>query len=62
MAERVEREKQLAAATAFSRVCAPPPPFTSQPDGSTSSAPSTVMSRRAGASSPANETTSIPSA
>src|SRR5205823_435249 len=57
LAETITMKRSLAAATAFSRVCAPPPPLTSQPAGSTSSAPSIVTSRRAGASRPANETT-----
>ena len=38
--------RSAAAATTFSRVCAPPPPLTSQPSGRFSSAPSMVMSKR----------------
>ena len=44
-------KRSAAAATIFSRVCAPPPPFTSQPSGATWSAPSIARSRR---SSPSN--------
>jgi hypothetical protein len=38
--------RSAAAATTFSRVWAPPPPFTSQPSGATWSAPSIAMSMR----------------
>ena len=41
--------RAAAAATAFSRVCAAPPPFTTQPDGATWSAPSIAMSSSASA-------------
>ena len=37
--------KRSAAATTFSRMCAPPPPFTSQPVGSIWAAPSIARSR-----------------
>src|SRR5262245_29558118 len=52
--------RSAAAATAFSRVCAAPPPFTSQPDGSTWSAPSTAMSNRGSAPMPAKDSTCNP--
>src|SRR5258708_3872236 len=39
-------KRSAAAATIFSRVCAPPPPLTSQPTGSTWSAPSMARSSR----------------
>ena len=42
---RSRRSASAAAATIFSRVCAAPPPFTSQPSGAIWSAPSIVMSR-----------------
>ena len=38
--------RSAAAATIFSRKCAPPPPLISQPSGATWSAPSIAMSRR----------------
>ena len=40
-------ERRAQAATIFSRVCAPPPPLTSHPSGSTWSAPSIAMSSSA---------------
>ena len=57
----ITTKRSAAAATAFSRVCAAPPPLTSQPAGSTWSAPSIAMSRRAGAPVPANASTRSPS-
>ena len=39
-------KRSAAAARIFSRVCAPPPPLTSQPSGAIWSAPSMVMSKR----------------
>ena len=42
----ITMKRSAAAATIFSRVCAPPPPLTSQPAGSTWSAPSIAMSSR----------------
>ena len=40
--ETMTTKRSAAAATIFSRVCAAPPPFTSQPSGATWSAPSTA--------------------
>ena len=60
--ETITTKRSAAAASAFSRVCAPPPPLTSQPDGAAWSAPSIVRSRSwSGASGPMNDWTSIPS-
>ena len=42
----ITTKRSAAAATIFSRVCAPPPPLTSQRSGATSSAPSIARSRR----------------
>ena len=52
--------RSAAAARAFSRVWAAPPPLTSQPDGATWSAPSIARSTRAGAPGPLNDSTLIP--
>src|SRR3954447_1236186 len=57
--EAITTKRSAAAATIFSRVWAPPPPLTSQPPGSTWSAPSIAMSSRSRRS---NGSTSSPSA
>ena len=54
----ITTNRSAAAATIFSRVCAPPPPLTSQPSGAIWSAPSIAMSRR---SSRSNGSTGMPS-
>ena len=51
-------KRSAAAATIFSRVCAPPPPLTSQPSGATWSAPSIAMSSRSSASNGSTESPS----
>src|SRR3954454_18342913 len=58
--ETITMNRSAAAATAFSRVWAAPPPFTSQPDGATWSAPSIATSSRASAIAPRNGSTLMP--
>ena len=56
--EAMTTKRSAAAATIFSRVCAAPPPLTSQPSGAIWSAPSTARSSR---SSSSNGSTASPS-
>src|SRR3954453_20484930 len=58
--ETITINRSAAARTAFSRVWAAPPPFTSQPDGATWSAPSIATSSRASAIAPPNGSTLMP--